>query len=214
MELTGPEPLRERIIEHLRRVGRDSISGVTRALNKDGPAPAHRLTVAGYLQAMTDAGLLTEVDDPPSKQFRLQNPEMHWSLHQRAWTAIQDLPRPPDEKARLLLAVLQSVLGRPVFQAELLHAGLREVPQDVERVVVGDEVRRGYRRLFDRKAWPRLEVPQRDPLFAVAASDPLIVSTLVQETVRRILVKSTGAEHLVASGLEPEQKRLELGGAP
>ena len=210
------DTLRERIIEHLRRVHHDSISGITRALHREGEAPAHRLTVAGYLQAMTDAGLLKEVERPPSKEYLLQSPETHWSLHQRAWRLLQDQPRGEDDRVRLLLATLQTLLGRPVFGAELLHAGVPRIPDGLERQIVADEVRRGYRKLFERKGTPRIEVPQRDALHQLPPGDPTLGSPLVAETIRRLSVKATGAEHLVAERpAAPTQKSLDLlgGGA-
>ncbi len=194
----GRDTLRDRIVEHLRRVGHDSISGIARALQREGEAPAHRLTVAGYLQAMADAGLLKEVERPPSKEYLLANPETHWSLHQRLWRLLQDVPRPEEERIRLLLACLQIVLNRPVFAGELLHAGAPRVPDSLERHVAPDEVRRGYRKLFERKATPRIDLPQRDALLMLPANDPLLASAPVQETLRRLAAKATGADHLVA----------------
>lgn len=209
------DTLRERIVEHLRRVHHDSISGITRALHREGEAPAHRLTIAGYLQAMTDAGLLKEVERPPSKEYLLASPEAHWSLHQRIWRLLQDQPRSDDDRSRLLLAALQTLLGRPIFAAELLHAGVPRIPDGLERHILADEVRRGYRKLFDRKATPRVDVPQRDPLFQLPPGDPSLGSPFVSELVRRIAVKATGAEHLVAERpAAPTQKSLDLLGGP
>jgi hypothetical protein len=205
------DTLRERIVDHLRRVGHDSISGIARALRRDGEAPAHRLTVAGYLQAMTDGGLLKEVERPPSKEYLLASPEAHWSLHQRLWRLLRDTPRSEEDRVRLLLACLQLTLGRPVFAAELLHAGVPRLPETLERHVVADDVRRAYRRVFDRKASPRIDVPQRDALHMLPPGDPLLGSPVVQETLRRLLAKSTGAEHLVAERpAAPTQKSLDL----
>jgi hypothetical protein len=205
------DTLRERIVDHLRRVGHDSISGIARALRRDGEAPAHRLTVAGYLQAMTDGGLLKEVERPPSKEYLLASPEAHWSLHQRLWRLLRDTPRSEEDRVRLLLACLQLTLGRPVFAAELLHAGVPRLPETLERHVVADDVRRAYRRVFDRKASPRIDVPQRDALHMLPPGDPLLGSPVVQETLRRLLAKSTGAEHLVAERpAATTQKSLDL----
>ena len=209
------DTLRERIVEHLRRQGHDSISGIARALRREGEAPAHRLTVAGYLQAMTDAGLLKEVERPPSKEYLLASPETHWSLHQRMWRLLQDAPRSEEERVRLLLACLQLALGRPIFAAELVHAGAPRLPDGLDRHIVSDEVRRQYRRLFERKAAPRIDVPQRDALYLLPPGDPLLGSPLVQETLRRLAVKATGSEHLVAERpAAPTQKSLDLLGGP
>jgi hypothetical protein len=208
--------LRDRIVEHLKRNGADSISGMARVLSEGRDAPIHRLTVAGYLQSLTEAGILRELDRPPSKLYQLQNPETHWSLHQRVHRALADSPHPEAEKARLALAALQVLLGRPVFQAELQHAGFSAVPPDLEKVVVGDSTRRAYRDLFVRRASPRIDVPPRDPLYALPATDPLLAGPAVEELVRKVLLKATGAEHLVAERpASPAQAQLTLeGGAP
>ena len=212
--IAGPwarDTLRERIISHLRRVGHDSISGIARSLRREGEAPAHRLTIAGYLQAMTDAGLLKEVERPPSKVYLLASPETHWSLHQRLWRLLQDVPRPEEERVRLLLACLQLTLGRPVFAAELVHAGVPRIPDGLERHVVADDVRRSYRRLFERKATPRIDVPQRDALYLLPPGDPVLGSPLAHETVRRLAVKAMAAEHLGAERpAAPQQRSLDL----
>src|ERR1041385_9159447 len=77
--------------------------------------------------------------------------------------SLQDSPRSEPDKARLALAALQTILGRPVFQAELHHAGFASLPPDLAKVVVGDGTLRGYRELFGRRASPRIDIPQRDP---------------------------------------------------
>lgn len=207
--------LRDRIVEHLRSRDDDSISGIARALSDGRAAPIHRLTVAGYLQAMAEAGILRERDSPPSKVYKLANPEAHWSLHQRVHRALQDAPRSDADKARLALATLQTLLGRPVFHAELLHAGFTALPPGLEKTVVGDQVRRSYRDLFSRRASPRIDIPQRDPLYALPPGDPLLGSAAVEELVRKVLVKATGAEHLLADRpAGPAQAQLSLGEAP
>jgi hypothetical protein len=212
--LSREATLRDRIVEHLRTHDHDSISGIARALSDGRAAPIHRLTVAGYLQAMAEAGILRELERPPSKEYKLANPEAHWSLHQRVHRALSDTPRSEPEKARLALAALQVLLGRPVFQAELHHAGFAQLPPGLDKVVVGDAVRRAYRDLFSRRASPRIDVPPRDPLFALPTGDPLLESAAVDELVRKVLVKATGAEHLLAERpAGPAQAQLALGGA-
>ncbi|MCA1819572.1 MAG: hypothetical protein ABR562_03270 [Thermoplasmatota archaeon] len=207
--------LRDRIVEHLRATQTDSISGIARLLAATGHAPVHRLTVAGYLQAMAEAGILRELDRPPSKLYQLQNPESHWSLHQRVHRILQESPISDADRCRLALAVLQRLLGRPIFQAELHHAGFHDVPGGIERTVVGDAVRRGYRDLFTRRASPRIDVPARDPLLALPETDPLLTNPAVEETIRKVLVRATAAEHLVAERpAGPQQAQLDLGGAP
>jgi hypothetical protein len=127
----------------------------------------------------------------------LPNPEAHWSLPQRVWRAAQDIPRPEADRVRLTLATLQQLLGRPIFQAELLHAGVPRIPEDIPRVVLADAARRALREQVARRH-PRVDVPQRDPLLQLPPADPWLGHSLVQETVRRALLKAAGAEHLVA----------------
>ncbi|HEX2066176.1 MAG TPA: hypothetical protein VHI93_05120 [Candidatus Thermoplasmatota archaeon] len=207
--------LRDRIVEHLRAHDHDSISGIARALSDGRAAPIHRLTVAGYLQALAEAGVLRELERPPSKEYKLANPEAHWSLHQRLHRALQDSPRSEAEQARLALAALQGLLGRPVFAAELHHAGFATLPADLPRVVVGDATRRGYRDLFARRASPRIDIPPRDALHALPPGDPLLGSAAVEDLVRKVLLKATGAEHLLAERpAGPAQAQLALGEAP
>lgn len=205
--------LRDRIVEHLRATQADSISGISRHLASGGEAPVHRLTVAGYLQAMSEAGILRELDRPPSKLYQLQNPEAHWSLHQRLHRLLQESPLPEAERCRLAIAALQRALGRPIFQAELQHAGFQQVPPGVDRVVVGDATRRQYRDLFGRRATPRIEVPARDPLLSLPEGDPIHSDARVEELLRKVLLRATGAEHLVAERpTGPQQVALDLGG--
>ncbi|HLF16820.1 MAG TPA: hypothetical protein VI796_05250 [Candidatus Thermoplasmatota archaeon] len=205
---------RDRIVEHLKRTGTDSISGIARMLSERREAPLHRLTVAGYLQALFDLGVLKELDRPPSKLYQLSSPEAHRTLHQRAWRQIEEMNRSEEDKVRLLVAALQTLLGRPVFHAELLHAGVPRVPDALAKVVVPDEVRRAYRRLFERKASPRIDVPQRDPLYGLPPGDPILGHSQVGDVVRRALVKASGAEHLVAdrTGAAGAQRALDLEG--
>jgi len=206
--------LRDRIVEHLRATGTDSISGIARVLAASGPAPVHRLTVAGYLQALAESGVLRELDRPPSKLYQLASPDAHASLHQRVHRALQDVALPDAERARIALAVLERLLARPIFQAELAHAGF-PVPAGAERTVVGDAVRRQYRDLFHRRASPRIDVPPRDPLLHLPATDPAAASPLVDETIAKVLLRATAAEHLVAERpAGPQQVALDAIVAP
>jgi hypothetical protein len=207
--------LRDRIVEHLRLRDHDSISGIARALSDGRDAPIHRLTVAGYLQAMTEAGILRELERPPSKEYKLANPELHWSLHQRVHRALADSPRSEADKARLALAALQTLLGRPLFRAEMLHAGFDAAALGFGKTVVPDPVRKAHRKIFERRASPRIDIPERDPLLALPPDDPLLGSPAVQELIHKVLVKATGAEHLLAERpAGPAQAQLSLGGPP
>ena len=219
VEFAAPIPvLRDRIIEHLKRVNEDSISGITRAVSEGRAHPIHRLTVAGYLQALAEAGILKEVERPPSKDYQLQDPQVHWSLHQRIHRTLAPQNRSEREKMRLALAALQTTLGRPIFQAELMHAGFGAVPENlegVERVTVPDNLRRTYKELFERRASPRIEIPSRDPLLQLREGDPLLSGAALQDLVRRVMLKATGSEHLARERpAAPTQASLDFGASP
>ncbi len=196
----GTEPtLRNVILEHLRRRGQDSISGVTRALAAArAPAkPLHRLTVAGYLKALAEGGVLRESDFGPSKHYALANPEAHQGLHRWVGRAVTEMDLPADARLPLALAALQALLGRPIFAAEIREAGFEPDPSVLERITVSDMERRRYRELFRRKAKPLIAVPDRDPMYG-PPRHPHPPDAQVQEVLRRVIVGSTGSEHLSA----------------
>ncbi len=192
--------MRDVILEHLRREGQDSISGVTRALaaaRKTGK-PLHRLTVAGYLKALAESGVLRESDFGPSKHYALANPEAHQGLHRWVGRAVTEMDVPADRRVPLVVAALHALLARPIFAAEIREAGFEPDPAVLERVTVSDVERRRFRELFKRKAKPLIPIPDRDPMYAVphGAEPP---DSQMHELLRRLIVGATGSEHLAAA---------------
>ncbi len=202
------EAIRERIIAIL-RAGPSSISGVARALSENRDKPVHRLTVAGYLGAMAETGVLKELERPPSKLYMLQEPDAHRSLHQRVARIIHGMHEAPDH-AGLAVAVLQHLLQRPIFAAELRHAGLGSTALHLPRQIVGDEVRRSYRKALQRHPGMSIEIPSRDPLIGHPPEDPIHASPWVEEAVRRLALDATQASHLRADGDETKQAHLPM----
>jgi len=207
--LTGPT-LRERIIEHLQG-GPDSISGIARRLAEDGGAPMHRLTVSGYLQALAEAGVLRDLDRPPSRVYQLADPRLHRPLHDRMARAAVEAEPDPARAGALLLAALERLLGRPVFRAELRQAGLKE-PPGLEPVQAGERDRRIYRASLQRRLAPPLEVPRGDPLYAWP--DPEALHDDVDALIDRVLRDATGSAHLAHghAAARGRQAALELDG--
>lgn len=197
--------LRDLVVAHLRAHGHDSISGIARTVSAGRDRPIHRLTVAGYLEALADVGILKEVDRPPSRTYQLQEPAAHRTLHQRVWRAVNAL-RPPDPPA-LLLATLQALLQRPVFLAELRHAGAGPDTAHLPRAVLEDDERRHHKRALGRGTY-RIEVPPRDPMLALGEPHLAELAPLVQEVARRVALASTGAVALQAER-PPAQASLE-----
>lgn len=190
--------LRDAVLDHLRQEGSDSISGIARALRDRRPdAPVHRLTVAGYLTALADEGILQEVERPPSKHYRIADPDRVLTLHQRIGRIVADLDVPAPERPTLVVAVLQQLLGRPVFEAELHHAGYPRAGPGLEAMEVSEDERREYRALFRRRATSGLHIPHGDPLLGARAG--AVRAGMVQEVLRRVVVSGLpGARDLTA----------------
>lgn len=198
LTLAGDRPrLREAIIDHLRRAGSDSISGIARHLATLDGAPVHRLSVAGYLMALADQGVLREVDRPPSKHYQIADPEQYLSLHQRVGRIVAELHVPQPERPTVVVGVLNHLLGRPVFLAELHHAGFERQGPGIEAVEASDDERREYRALFRARHAMDLEIPRADPL--LAARQSALRSGIVADVVRHVVLSGlAGARHYVA----------------
>lgn len=196
------ERFRDRILAHLTDAGSDSISGIARALSEDRPQPIHRLTVAGYLAAMAEDGVLREVPRPPGKHYQIANPHSHKDLYRRIGDAVREVPMSPDDRTRTALAALVRLLGRPVFRAELHHARM-PIPEGLPRAECSEEERRVYRSLVPAR-WPRIEVARSDPLYAEPPA-----TGHVQEVIRRTLLSATEATGY-AWDAEPRGKQSAL----
>lgn len=189
--------LREAIIEHLRQEGSDSISGIARHLSGVAGSPVHRLSIAGYLMAMADEGTLREVDRPPSKHYQLADPDAHKTLHQRLGEVVATMELPAPERSTLVVAALQHLLGRPIFQEELHHAGFPRAGPGIETIEASEEERREYRALFSRRHATDLEIPRADPLLSVRQG--ALRSGALQEAVRRLVLAGLpGVEPFIA----------------
>ncbi len=188
--LVAEEAFREKIIAHLRDVSSDSISGIARALSLGRDLPVHRLTVAGYLAAMAEMGMLREIAKPPSKHYQLANATAHRTLYERVGLAVREVPMPAERRTHVALATLVRLFGRPVFRAELV-ATRSPIPEDLPRVEVDDDKRRAILERINKRPHPRIEVPRNDPLLEAPE-----VGGPVDEVIRRTLLMATESEHL------------------
>ncbi|MGB1697172.1 MAG: hypothetical protein ACPHK8_02100 [Thermoplasmatota archaeon] len=200
--------MKEEILSHL-TAGSDSISGIARILSENRAKPVHRLTVAGYLAALADSGILVETDRPPSKHYQLAEPERTKTLHQRVGKVVGEMDVPAPDRPALAAAALVHLLGRPIFQAELHHAGFPRTGPAIGTVKLPDDERRNIRERFRTGRFP-LTIPRGDPL--LAARDGAVSATTMQEVVRRTLIRATDADALVAARAvdRREQSRLEF----
>ncbi len=214
MAVAGKRPhLREAIIRHLRD-GSDSISGVARALSTLEGAPVHRLTVAGHLAAMTEEGILREVDRPPSKHYQVTDSHRFQTIHERTGAVVGSLHLPAPDRAAATVALLNMLFGRPVFLAELQACGFSTAGRGIEIIEASEDQRRAIRQLFREDGPHPLSIPRADPLLQVPPAT--ISGAILQEGLRRVALNAAESEGLV---LGPEdrggtQARLQLGDGP
>lgn len=202
------DPLRDLLIAHLRTVGSDSISGVARALSEGRDRPIHRLTIAGYLAALAEEGVLRELARPPSKQYQLSNPNQHRDLYERVGQAVREVAMPVELRGVTALAALCRVLGRPVFRAEVQRARL-PVPDDLPRAVLADDDRKRVRLALQKRRLHQVEVPRGDPMY-VAPKDPNFLGP-VEEVLKRALLIACDADHLAEDTPRGRQVALPMG---
>ncbi len=203
--LTSDEQFRDKIVAHLRDVLSDSISGITRAISEGRDQPIHRLTVAGYLAAMTDAGLLREVPKPPSKHYQLANPQSHWSLYERVGQAVRDVPMPTEQRGFTALAALVTILGRPVFRAELA-ATRSPIPDELPWMQADQDKREAIRRRILKRPHPRIDIPRGDPLVQMPEQ-----KGPVEDVIRRALLLATECDHLAEERRATQTALFDLG---
>ncbi len=203
--------MRDAIIAHLRQAGSDSISGVARALSATGGAPVHRLTIAGYLAALTDEGVLREVERPPSKHYQLAENNRHLSLWERVGGVVNAMPIPAPDRPAAVVACLEHLLGRPVFLAELNAAGFPDHGPGVETLEASDDDRRAFRHLLRDDGPHPLQVPRADPLLQARAG--AVSDTTVRSMIRHVTLQAANAQDLVnqAPSTRGVQARLSLG---
>lgn len=204
--------LRDAIIRHLRDAGSDSISGVARALSETAEAPAHRLTVAGHLAAMTEEGTLKEVDRPPSKHYQVRDDHRHRTVHERVGAIVGSLDIPAPDRSAAAASLLGHLFGRLIFLAELKACGFASPGRYVEPVDASEDQRRAIRHLFREDGPHPMEIPRADPLLQVHAG--AISSATLQDGMRRLILDATESIALCLPDEGPRgiQSRLELGG--
>jgi len=111
--------LKQIIVSMLSEEGR-SISYLSRELSKQG-FDMHRLTLTGYLRAMTDLNILKEKDVPPAKIYtpvKGKERDIYLKIAEQAKLITKD------RSADLTLYALFKLFRRPIFKEELERAGV------------------------------------------------------------------------------------------
>jgi len=119
--------LKQIIISMLSEDGR-SISYLSRELKKQG-FDIHRLTLTGYLRALSDMNVLKEKDVPPAKIYTpVKGREKDIYLKVAEQSKILALDKYPE----LTLYTLYKLFKRPIFKEELERAGIFEFSPGVQ----------------------------------------------------------------------------------
>jgi hypothetical protein len=111
--------LKQVIIALLMEEGR-SISFLSRELKKQG-YDVHRLTLTGYLRALTDLGVLKEKDVPPAKIYtplKGRERDIYLRISEQSKVLVKE------NYAELTLYTLFRLFKRPIFKEELERAGI------------------------------------------------------------------------------------------
>jgi hypothetical protein len=119
--------LKQIIVSMLSEEGR-SISYLSRELSKQG-FDMHRLTLTGYLRAMTDLNVLKEKDVPPAKIYtpvKGKERDIYLKIAEHAKLISKD------RSADLTLYALFKLFRRPIFKEELERAGVLDFAPGVQ----------------------------------------------------------------------------------
>ncbi len=138
-----------------------SISRIARELKKSG-YDQHRLSLTGYLRALSDMGYLGELDIPPSKVYVLKN-----KTNQDIYSILKEHLKEIEESERQEIAVfiLTSLFRRPCFRHELELLGIES--QKTRTVKESKDSRLKEH----RAAVTRIKIPHDDPAFELNVED-------------------------------------------
>lgn len=178
--------LKQIIISMLTDDGR-SISYLSRELKKQG-FDMHRLTLTGYLRALSDMNVLKEKDVPPAKIYtpvKGKERDIYLKITEQSRSLA------PDRYPELALYALFKLFKRPIFKEELERAGLFEfspgVPAREEEITDARKFmqKTGFKIPTSSKAY----VPLNDDLEPVFQN--LLVQMLINDSECSYLVKET-----------------------
>ncbi len=167
------------LLECLGKEGK-SISALYRELEEKG-FKHHRLILTGYLRALTDLKIVREKNVPPSKIYQVIKDSTENIYETVGRVCRKKYPNNQD----LIIYVLNQTLKRPIFESELLLAGVTE---HNGRVAESQEITE-CRKLLKRSGnivpahnayHSRSEYPEE-----------------LKEVIMNILVDSTDSNHLV-----------------
>jgi hypothetical protein len=185
--------LKQIIISMLSEDGR-SISYLSRELKKQG-FDMHRLTLTGYLRALSDTNVLKEKDVPPAKIYTpVKGREKDIYLKVAEQSKILALDKYPE----LTLYALYKLFKRPIFKEELERAGVFEFSPGIQ--AKEDEI--ADARKFMQKTG--FKIPTSSKAYVPLNED---LEGMFQNLLVQMLVSDSECSYLVK---ETKQARLDL----
>lgn len=185
--------LKQIIIAMLTDEGR-SISYLSRELKKQG-FDMHRLTLTGYLRALSDMNVLKEKDVPPAKIYtpvKGKERDIYLKIAEHArFVALDKYPE-------LTLYTLFKLFKRPIFKEELERAGIFQFSPGIQ--AREDEI--ADARKFMQKTG--FKIPTSSKAYVPLNED---LEPLFQNLVMQILVSDLECSYLVK---ETKQTKLDF----
>ena len=183
-----PEKNLKDLIVHYVQQKEQSISSLTRTLQKDG-FRFHRLFLTGYLKALSDTGHLREKEIPPAKVYTTSTYRGK-TLYDSVGEYVRAAETDPRAQSRLAVSVLSRLFRRPVFLREVRECGfdaVADIPtaSKEER----EDARRGLAKLH-------IQLPTNEPAYYVDerrndVRDAIITDLLVEKFDMAPLVLDT-----------------------
>lgn len=181
------------IISMLTDDGR-SISYLSRELKKQG-FDMHRLTLTGYLRALSDMNVLKEKDVPPAKIYtpvKGKERDIYLKVAEQAKSLALD--KYPD----LTLYTLYKLFKRPIFKEELERAGVFEFSPGAQ---ARDDEISDVRKFMQKTGF---KIPTSSKAYVPTDGD---LEGLFQNLIVQMLVNDSECSYLVK---ETKQAKLDL----
>ncbi len=155
----------------------------------------HRLTLTGYLRALSDMNVLKEKDVPPAKIYTpVKGKERDIYLRIAEQSKILALDKYPD----LTLYTLYRLFKRPIFKEELERAGVFEFSPGVQ--AKEDEIAEA-RRFMQKTGF---KIPTSSKAYVPASEE---LESVFQNLLVQILINDSECSYLVK---ETKQAKLDL----
>jgi len=185
--------LKQIIISLLTEDGR-SISYLSRELKKQG-FDMHRLTLTGYLRALSDLNVLKEKDVPPAKIYtpiKGKDKDIYLKVAEQAKLLS------PDKYSELTLYALYRLFKRPIFKEELERAGVFELAPGMQ---AKEENIADARRFMQKTGY---KIPTSSKAYIPISED---LEGMFQNLLVQMLISDSECSYLVK---ETKQSKLEL----